>query len=289
MLAPPGPPFVFAWKNLQRTEAERAHIFLATCTHTFALTHIHTRTVAVLLQRSPRQECVRWWMCCIYFLQTAGLQCGQRDREGHRSTHTLAPILTRMCVCVCVSAHPGCCPVPVSDHGSSGGGLRATFSLPICPGTAFASLGLPSWQAELPQWWMTVRLVSVSESCTSATCRVGPCQRLPVGSAILCLPLPPSLSLSLSLYPALHLHLPPLSSPTLFSSLVGPAQKLEQGVEIIPEIGCQPDNFWRTAEQRRWLCRLNALSHHTEQHLHSKQISLNQTGWVGEEFRYKAC
>lgn len=30
---------------------------------------------------------------------------------------------------------------------------------------------------------------------------------------------------------------------TLFSSLVGPAQKLEQGVKIIPEIGCQPDNF----------------------------------------------
>lgn len=149
-------------------------------------------------------------MCCIYFLQTAGLQCGQRDEEGHRSTHTLAPYSAYICVwvcvyacaCLCVCAYPGCCPVSVSDHGSSGGGLQATFSLPICPGNAFASLCFPYWQAELPRWWMTVRLVSVSESCTSATCRVGPCQRLPVGSAIP--PFPPPLFIQLFIF-ILHL------------------------------------------------------------------------------------
>lgn len=44
-------------------------------------------------------------MCCIYFLQTAGLQSGQRNREGHRSTHNLAPICVCLCVCVrqCIS------------------------------------------------------------------------------------------------------------------------------------------------------------------------------------------
>ena len=43
-----------------------------------------------------------WWMCCIYFFQTAGPQSGQRDSKGHRSTHTLAPILTCVCECTCV-------------------------------------------------------------------------------------------------------------------------------------------------------------------------------------------
>lgn len=179
---------------------------------------------------------VWWWMCCIFFLQTADPQCGQRDREGHRSTHTLAPILTVcMCVCVrvsgcaceCVSAHPGCHPVSVSDHGSSGGGLQAAFSLPICPGTAFASLGLPYWQAELPRWWMTVRLVSVSESCTSATCRVGPCQRLPVRSAILCLFSPLLLFLCSSSSSSCSSPISPL-----FSSLLGPILKVGADCKI---------------------------------------------------------
>lgn len=87
-----------------------------------------------------------------------------------------------VCVCQCTFWLLSClCLWP----WSSGGGLWASLSLPICPGTALSSLGLQHWQAELPRWWMNVRLVSVSESCTPATCRVGPCQRLPVGSAML--------------------------------------------------------------------------------------------------------
>ena len=52
-------------------------------------------------------------MCCIYFLQTAGLQCGHWNKEGHGSTHTLAVyfnlydvcVCVGVCVCVCVSLH----------------------------------------------------------------------------------------------------------------------------------------------------------------------------------------
>lgn len=128
-------------------------------------------------------------MDVLYLLPSDSWSAEWTEGQGRPLVNTqFSPPFVCVCMCLyvyaCVSAYPGCCPVPVSYHGSSGGGLRASFSLPICPSTAFASLGLPHWQAVLPQWWMTVRLVSVSESCTSATCRVGPCQRLPVRSAV---------------------------------------------------------------------------------------------------------
>lgn len=48
----------------------------------------------------------------------------------------LCVLVQAVCVCVCVgNVHPGCCP-------ASGGGLQASFSLSICPGTASASPSL---------------------------------------------------------------------------------------------------------------------------------------------------
>lgn len=149
--------------------------------------HIHTEGACF---EGSQTGGVQWWMGCIFCLQTAGLQSGQRGREGHRSTYTLAQVLDlcALVVRVCVHVHPGCYPVSSSDRGFSDGGLGAPFSLPICPGPAFSSLGfLTDRQSCQGDGWLCAWF-----QCQSLApllpCSVGPCQRYPVRSAILSQP-----------------------------------------------------------------------------------------------------
>ena len=81
---------------------------------------------------------------------------------------------TCVCVCVCLCARPGFCPVSVSYRGSSGGGLWASFSLPICPGTAF----FVPWLAVLTGGVATV----MDDSALSFSVRVLHLCYLPCGS-----------------------------------------------------------------------------------------------------------
>lgn len=136
-----------------------------------AHTHSNSHTLWSIL-KVPETGRARWWMCYIYFLQTQWT-----EGQGRPSvTAHFSPYFNRD-----VCAFPGCCPVFVS---CSSVGPGAWFSLPICPSADTLSLGLVRWQPELLQWWMTALLASVSESRTPVTCRAGPCQRLPVRSAI---------------------------------------------------------------------------------------------------------
>lgn len=181
-------------------------------------------------------------MCCIYFLQTAGLQCGQRDREGHRSTHTLAPILTRICVCVC----------QCTSWLLSCACLRPRLLWWRTPGHIFPS-HLPRHRLCVPRLAvLTGGVATVMDDCAlSFSVRVLhlcylPCGSLSKTSCRVSYTLSPPSSLSIPLSFSISSSSSSSSTSlisTLFSSLVGPAQKLEQGVKIIPEIGCQPDNF----------------------------------------------
>lgn len=134
--------------------------------------HIHTEGACF---EGSQTGGVQWWMGCIFCLQTAGLQSGQRGREGHRSTYTLAQVLD-LCaleVRMCVHVHPGCYPVSFFWPRF----FRWRTPSPILPShlprPRLFIPRLPHWQAELSRWWMTVRLVSVSESCSSATLQCG--------------------------------------------------------------------------------------------------------------------
>lgn len=140
---------------------------------------------------------------------------------------------------MCFSAHPGCAPVSGCGCGFSGGRLRASSSLPICPSITSLSLSLLPWQAKCPQWWMSLCIVSVSESCSSATCHVGPCQRLSVRSALMF----PSFCLLL-FRPLLHVH--PAAISLLSGSHLGPVLKKKK--VKFPEIHCQFENFPRFAK-----------------------------------------
>lgn len=88
-------------------------------------------------------------MDVLYLLpQTASLQSGQRDRKSHRSSHTLAPILTCTCVHVSVSAHAGCCPVTVSDHGPLVEDSRPHGPFPSAPAMPYCPLACGTdWQS----------------------------------------------------------------------------------------------------------------------------------------------
>lgn len=68
----------------------------------YSLPNSYTHTPYCTMGRGLDDRSVWWWMCCIYFLQTAGLQCVKRDRKGHWSTHTLAPILASVRVHLCM-------------------------------------------------------------------------------------------------------------------------------------------------------------------------------------------
>lgn len=67
----------------------------------------HTHIFAAEWLEVSETGALWWWMGCIYFLRTAGLQSGHRDRVGHWSMHTLAPFFN-LCMfdwlCVCVRA-----------------------------------------------------------------------------------------------------------------------------------------------------------------------------------------
>lgn len=148
-----------------------------TSTHTYTILNTHAHLYLYQPgERPPRQECVM--MDVFYLLAPDSWSALWTDGQGRPSVNTHFSSSVYVCVHVW---HFGC--HPIFGQGSSGREPRGPFSLPICPSAAYVPRRSPPWQAGLPQWWMSTRLVSMSESSTLATCREGPCQRLPVGSA----------------------------------------------------------------------------------------------------------
>lgn len=121
----------------QRTEAERAHTHMLGCLHI----HKHTCTfTAAGLEVSETGACAM--MDVLYLLAPDSRAAVWTEGWGRPSVNAhFSPYFNcYVCACmfVCRLLHPGCCPVSGSDRGSSGGGLWAALSLPICPGCASA-------------------------------------------------------------------------------------------------------------------------------------------------------